>query len=213
MQGPQNPAENPKILCITLHKVGVRMPAGGEGMTSEEMKERMQAVADPELATACHQAAHAVASILLDVPFAHAEIGSGDASLGGAGKNFACRPLGDAQVPEAKADGRCCVAGEIRKAILGWGVGGRAGNRSGWKSGREHAAADLQDRRWAGGDGGVNGANRCLKPGRGWAVEVATRSGRVAGRFRASGDGSGGTVWSAGGRRQKTRRSRYRGSR
>jgi hypothetical protein len=49
-------------------------------MTSEEMKERMQAVADPVLATACHQAAHAVASILLDVPFAHAEIGSGDAA-------------------------------------------------------------------------------------------------------------------------------------
>lgn len=59
------------------------MPVGGEGMTSEEMKERMQAVADPVLATACHQAAHAVASILLDVPFAHAEIGSGDAGLVG----------------------------------------------------------------------------------------------------------------------------------
>jgi hypothetical protein len=49
-------------------------------MTSDEMKERMQAVADPVLAAACHAAAHAIAGILLGVPFAGAEIGSGDAA-------------------------------------------------------------------------------------------------------------------------------------
>jgi len=70
-----------------------------------------------------------------------------------------------------------------------------------WETGGERAQRAGRRDRWG------------LKPGRGWAVAVATRSGGVAGRFRASWDGSGGTTWSAGGRRRKTRRSRYRGSR
>jgi len=49
-------------------------------MAGGEEKETKQVTQDPVLATACHEAAHAVAGILLGVPFAGAEIGSGDAA-------------------------------------------------------------------------------------------------------------------------------------
>jgi hypothetical protein len=47
------------------------------GMTTGEGKELKQVNGDPALAAACHQAAHAVAGILLGVPFACAETGFG----------------------------------------------------------------------------------------------------------------------------------------
>ena len=47
-------------------------------MTSEEGTGLKQVIADPVLAAACHQAAHAVAGILLGIPFAFAEIGPGE---------------------------------------------------------------------------------------------------------------------------------------
>jgi hypothetical protein len=49
-------------------------------MADGEEKETKQVAQDPVLAAACHAAAHAVAGILLGVPFAGAEIGSGDAA-------------------------------------------------------------------------------------------------------------------------------------
>jgi hypothetical protein len=52
-------------------------------MTSGDRKEMKLVIADPVLATACHQAAHAVACILLGVPFACAEIGPDEAAGGG----------------------------------------------------------------------------------------------------------------------------------
>jgi len=132
------------------------MLAGGEGMTSEEMKERMQAVADPVLATACHQGAHAVASILLDVPFAHAEIGSGDAGLGGgrvvadgrprwaAEDSVACalagaafdsllRPRGSLASVLARSFhcGFCKAAWQVRSVLLAPPGGGREGRKKG----------------------------------------------------------------------------------
>jgi len=88
------------------------MLAGGEGMTSEEMKERMQAVADPVLATACHQAAHAVAGILLGVPFAGAEIGACGAAGGG-------RLVVDSRpAPVAQEHLVCAMAGAAFDALL-----------------------------------------------------------------------------------------------
>jgi hypothetical protein len=49
-------------------------------MAAGERNEMREVIADPVLAAACHQAAHAVAGILLGIPFACAEIGSGDAA-------------------------------------------------------------------------------------------------------------------------------------
>ncbi|MBZ5669226.1 MAG: hypothetical protein LAO04_05805 [Acidobacteriia bacterium] len=49
-------------------------------MADGEEKETKQVTQDPVLAAACHAAAHAIAGILLGVPFAGAEIGSGDAA-------------------------------------------------------------------------------------------------------------------------------------
>jgi hypothetical protein len=49
-------------------------------MADGEEKETKQVAQDPVLAAACHASAHAVAGILLGVPFAGAEIGSGDAA-------------------------------------------------------------------------------------------------------------------------------------
>jgi hypothetical protein len=48
-----------------------------------ERKERQQVIGDPVLAAACHEAARAVASIVLSVPFAYADIGLGEAGLSG----------------------------------------------------------------------------------------------------------------------------------
>ena len=52
-------------------------------MAAGERNETREVIADPVLAAACHEAAHAVAGILLGVPFVCAEIGPGGAAGGG----------------------------------------------------------------------------------------------------------------------------------
>ena len=52
-------------------------------MARGEEEVTRQVICDPVLATACHEAAHAVASILLGSAFVYAEIGPYDAGLGG----------------------------------------------------------------------------------------------------------------------------------
>jgi hypothetical protein len=53
-----------------------------KGMAGGEDKETMNVIRDPVLATACHEAAPAVASIMLGIPFLYAEVGC-DADRGG----------------------------------------------------------------------------------------------------------------------------------
>jgi hypothetical protein len=79
-------------------------------MAGEEEKEAKQVSRDPLLAAACHQAAHAVAGILLGVPFACAETGSGDA----AGRLVVDGGLG----PAAEDCMACAMAGAAFDALL-----------------------------------------------------------------------------------------------
>ena len=80
--------------------------AGGEG------KEAKQVARDPVLAAACHQAAHAVAGILLGVPFACAEIGPGGAAGGG-------RLVVDGRPgPATEEEMACAMAGAAFDALL-----------------------------------------------------------------------------------------------
>ena len=82
-------------------------------MADGEEKETKQVTQDPVLATACHEAAHAVASILFGVPFAYAEIGPGDASLGGG------RAVADGRPCWAAEDGvACALAGAAFDSLL-----------------------------------------------------------------------------------------------
>ena len=79
-------------------------------MTAGEGKELKQVTADPVLAAACHQAAHAVAGILLGIPFACAEIGSGDAAGG---------LVVDGQPgPATEEEMACAMAGAALDALL-----------------------------------------------------------------------------------------------
>jgi len=78
-----------------------------KGMTSGEQEEARQAFADPVLATACHEAAHAVACILLGVPFEHAEIAPDEAAGEG-------RLVGDGKpVPATEESMTCAMAGAV----------------------------------------------------------------------------------------------------
>ncbi len=79
-------------------------------MTGGEEKETKQATQNPVLAIACHQAAHAVMSILLDVPFAGAEIGSGDAAGRLVVEGKPGPPAGEGMV--------CAMAGAAFDALL-----------------------------------------------------------------------------------------------
>jgi hypothetical protein len=81
-------------------------------MTAGEGKELKHVNADPVLAAACHEAAHAVAGILLGVPFAGAEIGSGDAAGRG-------RLVVDGRPdPPAEEGMVCAMAGAAFDALL-----------------------------------------------------------------------------------------------
>jgi hypothetical protein len=71
-----------------------------------------QAVADPALAAACHQAAHAVVGILLGIPFSCAEIGPG----GAAGTD---RLVVEGKPEPATEDGvACALAGAAFDSLL-----------------------------------------------------------------------------------------------
>ena len=84
----------------------------GNGMTAGGGKELKHVNADPVLAAACHAAAHAVAGILLGVPFAGAEIGSGDAAGRG-------RLVVDGRSdPPAEEGMVCAMAGAAFDALL-----------------------------------------------------------------------------------------------
>ena len=79
-------------------------------MADGEEKETKQVTQDPVLATACHEAAHAVAGILLGVPFAGAEIGSGDAAGRLVVDGKPGPPVGEGMV--------CAMAGAALDALL-----------------------------------------------------------------------------------------------
>ena len=84
----------------------------GNGMTAGGGKELKHVNADLVLAAACHAAAHAVAGILLGVPFAGAEIGSGDAAGRG-------RLVVDGRSdPPAEEGMVCAMAGAAFDALL-----------------------------------------------------------------------------------------------
>jgi hypothetical protein len=84
----------------------------GKGMTSGEGIELKHVNADPALATACHVAAHAVAGILLGIPFARAEIGSGGAA--GVG-----RLVVEGKPDLASEEGMACaMAGAVLDSLL-----------------------------------------------------------------------------------------------
>ena len=79
-------------------------------MADGEENEAKQVTRDPVLAAARHVVAHAVAAILLGVPFAGAEIGSGDA---------ACRLIVDGGSDPATEGGMvCAMAGAAFDALL-----------------------------------------------------------------------------------------------
>jgi hypothetical protein len=81
-------------------------------MTTGEGKDLKQVIADPALAAACHQAAHAVLGILLGVPFDCAEIGPGGAAGGG-------RLAVDGRPGPAAEEGMACaMAGAAFDALL-----------------------------------------------------------------------------------------------
>jgi hypothetical protein len=81
-------------------------------MTTEGRDGLKRAVADPVLAIACHEAAHAVAGILLGIPFACAEIGTGTAA--GVG-----RLVVDGKPDLASEEGKvCAMAGAAFDALL-----------------------------------------------------------------------------------------------
>jgi hypothetical protein len=86
------------------------MPVGEKGMASGERLELKQVAADPVLATACHQAAHAVAGILLGVTFACAETGPG----GTAGRLVVEGRPG----PATEGGMVCAMAGAVFDALL-----------------------------------------------------------------------------------------------
>ena len=81
-------------------------------MADGEEQETKQVTQDPVLATACHQAAHAVAGILLGVPFAGAEIGSGNAAGGGR------LVVDDKPGPATEEEMACAMAGAAFDALL-----------------------------------------------------------------------------------------------
>jgi hypothetical protein len=79
-------------------------------MAAGERDEMREVIADPVLAIACHQAAHAVAGILVGVPFACAEIGPGGA---------AGRLVVDGRYdPAAEEHMACAMAGAAFDALL-----------------------------------------------------------------------------------------------
>jgi hypothetical protein len=81
-------------------------------MAATERMELKQAIADPALAAACHQAAHAVGGILLGIPFACAEIDPGEAA--GVG-----RLVVDGRSAPATEEGMvCAMAGAAFDALL-----------------------------------------------------------------------------------------------
>jgi len=81
-------------------------------MANGETTGTTQVFTDPVLATACHEAAHAVASILLGVPFAYAEIGPDEA--GGEG-----RVAGDGKPwPVTEKSIVCAMAGAVSDTRL-----------------------------------------------------------------------------------------------
>jgi len=81
-------------------------------MAAGERNEMREVIADPVLAIACHQAAHAVAGILLGVPFAGAEIGSGEAA--GVGRLVVEGKPG----PATEEEMACAMAGAVLDALL-----------------------------------------------------------------------------------------------
>ena len=122
-------------------------------MAAGERNEMREVTADPVLAIACHQAAHAVLGILLGVPFACAEIGPGKAAgvgrlvvegkpdsatedsvacaLAGAAFDSLLRPSGSLASVLARSFqcGLCKAAWQVRSVLLAPPGGGREGRK------------------------------------------------------------------------------------